>query len=449
MPDRGIRAVPPLRRTRALHGGSRAAHDAALPFWYELPGHEDLPHVVKFSGGRTSGMMLFVLCEAGLLHAERGDVVVFNNTSAEHPATYEFVRQCKAAVESRYGLPFFLVEFQTHEDARRGEWVRLPSYRLVQPVPRSETQPDGYCWRGEVFEELLSWTGYVPNQFKRTCTSRLKLETTRAFLTDWFACTSHTARLGHFGKRSRLDDDEMYEHHLRYQGSVPRHIFLEKKRCVRSRPVFRPAQRFADYSTGPCSITNPSRAGKSLGQQARLGPEGMEYLAFVGLRHDEMRRVARVRQRNEGGPHAAGSEGEYVYLPLSDMGVTAEEVTAFWKNQTWDLEMERTQNALSNCTYCFLKGVRVLQRTRRLLSDNGDTRLKQTPCDLDWWVRMEQHYGRDLEAEQRTIRGTVPDNFIGFFGASGFSYTRLGELPDTDTAIAPYEDSVLPCDCTD
>ena len=448
MRERGIRAVPELRRKSDLNGGSSAAHDTDHPFWYDLSGHEDLPHVIKFSGGRTSGMMLFVLLEAGLLHAERGDVVVFNNTSAEHPATYEFVCQCKEIVENRYGIPFFLVEFQTHEDARSGEWVRLPSYRLVQPEPRSETQPEGYCWRGEVFEELLSWTGYVPNQFKRTCTSRLKLETTRAFLTDWFACKPHTERLGHFGKRSRLDDDEMYESHIRYNGGVPRDIFLEKKRFVRSRPVFRPGQRFADYSTVPCSITNPSLAGKSLGQRACFGPEGIEYLAFVGLRSDEMRRVARVRQRNEGGPHATGYEGEHVYLPLSDMGVTEEDVTAFWKKQTWDLEID-VEDGLSNCTYCFLKGIRGLQRARCLLNENVAQDWKNTPCDLEWWVGIEQQYGRDLEAERRTIRGTVPDHFIGFFGASGFSYKRLAELPDDDTAISLYEDSVLPCDCTD
>lgn len=70
-------------------------------FPYESLNHEDLPHVVKFSGGRTSGMMLFVLLESGLLKAERGDVVLFNNTSAEHPQTYDFVRRCKQVVERK------------------------------------------------------------------------------------------------------------------------------------------------------------------------------------------------------------------------------------------------------------------------------------------------------------------------------------------------------------
>ena len=58
-------------------------------------------------------------------------MVVFNNTSCEHPETYRFAATCKEIVEQRYGVPFFWVEYQTHEDARRGEWTRVQSYRLV------------------------------------------------------------------------------------------------------------------------------------------------------------------------------------------------------------------------------------------------------------------------------------------------------------------------------
>ena len=148
--------------------------------------HESLPHVVKFSGGRSSGMLLFELLERGLLDSGRGDVVVFNNTSAEHPETYLFVEACRSRAEP-YGIPFFSTEFQTYEDVHRGEWTRLPAYRLVNGMPRSAGNPDGIHWRGEAYEELLSWSGYVPNQFRRTCTSRLKLEPTRRFLRDWLA----------------------------------------------------------------------------------------------------------------------------------------------------------------------------------------------------------------------------------------------------------------------
>ena len=114
-------------------------------------------------------MLLFVLLDNDLLDRDRGDVIVFNNTSAEHPATYRFVRDCMVAARP-YGIPFYQIEFQTYEDARRGEWTRLPTYRLVNAMPKSDANPDGFHWHGEVFEELISWTGYVPNQFNRICT---------------------------------------------------------------------------------------------------------------------------------------------------------------------------------------------------------------------------------------------------------------------------------------
>ena len=110
-------------------------------------------------------MLLFALLENNLLERERGDVIVFNNTSAEHPDTYRFVRDCMLTARC-YGIPFFQVEFQTYEDARQGEWTRLPTYpareqRTFLDVEGLRT-PMVSAGGGEVFEELLSWKGYVP-----------------------------------------------------------------------------------------------------------------------------------------------------------------------------------------------------------------------------------------------------------------------------------------------
>ena len=140
MPSRQKRILVPHKTPRLfVSARSRTPRTFGLgrkyPFRYAAKVHAEVPHVVKFSGGRSSGMLLFVLLESGLLQRERGDVVVFNNTSAEHPETYQFVSLCKSIVEEHYGIPFFWLEFQTYEDARNGEWTRLPSYRLVKPKP--------------------------------------------------------------------------------------------------------------------------------------------------------------------------------------------------------------------------------------------------------------------------------------------------------------------------
>ena len=417
-------------------------------FEYEADRHRELPHVVKFSGGRSSGMLLLRLLELGLLDAARGDVVVFNNTSAEHPETYRFARECKERVEDRYGIPFFWVEFQTYEDARQGRWTRLPSYRMVNTDPWSETNSEGYHWRGEVFEELLSWAGYVPNIFHRTCTKHLKLEVTRGFLQDWFANQISTERLGHYGERSQLDDDESYANHVRSHGQVPKEVFLRKKAFVRSRPISRPAQRFQDYSRVAKSFENPRVREHVVANTVSFGAGGLEYLAFVGLRFDEKRRVLKVSRRNAGGPESKGHEGEHVYMPLHTMGLTEQDVDTFWAQQGWGLDLN-PEDGLSNCTYCFLKGARVLQSVNQALRANPDPSHAGSPCDLSWWVEKEVQYGRNLVEERRTIRRKVPNNFIGFFDTKRpFSYRELQKAAEDRTDL-PFDIAGMPCDCTD
>ena len=422
-------------------------------FSYDASGHEELPHVVKFSGGRTSGMLLLMLLENGMLRADRGDVVVFNNTSAEHPETYRFVARCKELVEKRYGMPFFWVEFQTYEDARRGEWTRLQTYRLVKPVPWSEDEPNGYHCRGETFEEMLSWAGYVPNQHQRICTKNLKLETTKLFLRDWFFGEKGNSRLGHYGDGSRLDDDVMYERHKKYRGAVPRHIFLQKKAYLRSRPVSRPKQEFADYSSATPTPRFASCGKETNGGGTLTEMSDTDYISFVGLRADEPRRVARVRQRNFDDSDSSRSNTEYVYTPLASLELSREDVNSFWSVQSWDLNLP-DEAGLSNCVYCFLKGAGGLQKVHNELKNGGvlpkDPALTNTPCDIRWWVFMESQYGRNIVLEEREVRNKSQKGIIGFFGlTNGFSYELVANASRGQGDISGFLDTVLPCDCTE
>ena len=436
-----------IRRMPEAHDPNRE-----YQFRYHDKHHAELPHVVKFSGGRSSGMLLLTLLANDILKSERGDVVVFNNTSSEHPRTYDFVRECKAATE-QHGIPFFLVEFQTYEDARKGVWTRLQSYRLVNDEPWSEGNPDGFHWRGEVFEEVMSWAGFVPNQFRRICTTNMKLGATRLFLRDWLACKASIPRLGHFGSTSRIDGKAMYARHRRNGGKVPEEIYIAKKRYGWSRPYIRPEQRYEDFSDVWAGFENGSLAGKAHGDMAVFGKGGVEYVAFVGLRADEPARVGRVKERNNG-PEASGYEGEHVYMPLVDIHVAAADVNAFWARQEWDLSLP-PDSGLSNCVYCFLKGGATLRKVQGVMAATKNREAPQgygpldgTPCDVAWWQRMEEEYGRDLVAEEREIQSELEHDFLGFFGAgSRFTYRVLAESDESE--LAEFDDSLLPCDCTD
>ena len=446
---RSMRDIPKLKLNSGLKPRDEGYNPKkTYPFQYEAKGHEDIPHVVKFSGGKTSGMLLFTLLEGGLLKAERGDVVIFNNTAAEHPKTYDFVRRCKEEVESKYNIPFFWIEFQTYEDARNGEYRRLPSFRLVNDQPFSEDNPEGYKWHGEVFQELLSWKGYVPTFFQRICTKNLKLEPTRLFLKEWLANKQSTERLGHFSNESRIDDDTTFNQHIKARGATPKDIYLRKKRFLKECDLIRPAQTWSKFSSCVVPIQNETIVGKTLGKSAHFGEGGMEYIAFIGLRYDEKQRIHKVKKRNDGGEDSAGYEGEYVYMPLDLMNITSDDVETFWAKQPWRLELDAKDN-LSNCTYCFLKGSQALRGVYKAMENEDSNMIKGTPSDLQWWVDLEKTYGRDMIAEKRKVKTTVKNNFIGFFGAdSEFSYSKLKEDAEADSPDA-FSGELLPCDCTD
>ena len=421
-------------------------------FCYDSKGQDKLPHVVKFSGGRSSGMLLFTMLEAGLLKADRGDVVIFNNTASEHPATYKFSAECKKVVEEEYGIPFFWIEAQTYEDVRHGEWSRIPTYRLVNQDRKSIDNPDGYSWKGEVFEELISLQGFVPNQFKRICTASLKLETTRAFLKDWFACKESIQHLGHYGDFPRMSLNRMYMKHKKNRGSVPFDIYKDKKEFIMTRPFYRPEQCYKDFTAAFKLFDNDLLNKYRYGDTVVFGGEGsgVEYISFIGLRYDEMRRIIKVRNRNNSQTPEVGYEGEHVYMPLANMYVTKEDVETFWKSQEWDLKLK--DGNMSNCTYCFLKGAKVLRSVHSKLSEDMKTNKEytNTPVDINWWVRLENKYGRDLVAEKRKISTKHKNKVIGFFGiGSEFSYKLLDEAKQSGDDLSEFSNSVLPCDCTD
>lgn len=70
-----------------------------------------------------------------------------------------------------------------------------------------------------------------------------------------------------------------------------------------------------------------------------------EYVEYVGLRVDEPRRVARMRERND-------RLHTYEAAPLFDAGITKEDVLRFWAGKPFDLGIPEH---LGNCEDCFLK----------------------------------------------------------------------------------------------
>ncbi|WP_025770255.1 hypothetical protein [Thioalkalivibrio sp. HK1] len=453
---------------------------AKIRLEYESPEHRRLPHVVKFSGGRSSGLLLMALLEQGRLDAERGDVVVFNNTTAEHPATYEFVRRCTEECEVKYGIPFLWTEYATYEDCSNGIWRRQVSYRLAKPTPYNRaSNPFGYRFSGEVFEEMISQQGFLPSRHSRSCTSLLKLGVTVDFLSEWFAAKGETLRLGHHYPDSKLDDDDLHRAHRAAGGKFERDVFLKRKEYVRSRSLFRPAQRYCDYSHIGSAPMMAARgdARSPWDFKPMRGESAVEFVSLIGLRADEPRRVARVKERNELDRDSSERrstglcDGEMICTPLADSGIGKEEVKAFWEKRDFDLRLPSDAN-LSNCVYCFMKGTNTLQKiiaNRRNIDDGlpEDIRsIDRTPSDINWWVDIEEKYKRVVDKRDSGRGRSSPKQVaIGFWGTETLS-DKPTEQPAEKISIIDYRSlrarslshaseevtegyEAMPCDCTE
>ena len=56
-----LKAVPRLAISRNMREARPYDPDRTYSFRYRSKSHQQLPHVVKFSGGRSSGLLLFAL----------------------------------------------------------------------------------------------------------------------------------------------------------------------------------------------------------------------------------------------------------------------------------------------------------------------------------------------------------------------------------------------------
>tara|TARA_R100000458_G_scaffold18097_1_gene15703 strand:- start:1179 stop:2021 length:843 start_codon:yes stop_codon:yes gene_type:complete len=122
----------------------------------------DLPAVVSFSGGRTSGFMLRQILDAHGGQPE-GLVVCFQNTGLEHPATYNFIKE----VEDRWGVDITWLEYDLDEENK-------PTFKVVDYDTASRN--------GEPFEKMILKKSYLPNPVARICTVQLKIRTLSKYL---------------------------------------------------------------------------------------------------------------------------------------------------------------------------------------------------------------------------------------------------------------------------
>lgn len=121
------------------------------------------PTVISFSGGRTSGFMLWKVLEAHQMSLPEDAKVIFANTGKEDEATLKFVHDCSV----NWNVPIIWLEYQDHDDSKQ-------RFKVVTYETASRN--------GEPFEAIIRKRQYLPNPVTRFCTAELKIRTIHKYL---------------------------------------------------------------------------------------------------------------------------------------------------------------------------------------------------------------------------------------------------------------------------
>ena len=126
--------------------------------------------IIHFSGGRSSGYMLYHILDAydGVL--PENVKVAFTNTGKEREETLEFIQNCSV----RWDVPVTWLEYWNNPEAKGG---RKDPKHLHKVVNFESASRDG-----EPFKMLIDSHSFLPSAARRICTVELKIETTNRWV---------------------------------------------------------------------------------------------------------------------------------------------------------------------------------------------------------------------------------------------------------------------------
>jgi 3'-phosphoadenosine 5'-phosphosulfate sulfotransferase (PAPS reductase)/FAD synthetase len=152
----------------------------------------NLPKVLSFSGGRTSGYMLRrEIDRIGIEEYKKQFITLFCNTGKEHDATLDFVHD----VEIKWGVPVIWLEYCRIPALDIPLDAFQPESRKQKNLEKLQKMGQGGHWfrvvnwttaarenqRGP-FDDLLDWANVLPNVRTRMCSVQMKLRTMQRYL---------------------------------------------------------------------------------------------------------------------------------------------------------------------------------------------------------------------------------------------------------------------------
>lgn len=267
------------------------------------------PTCISFSGGRTSGYMLYKILEAHNMSLPSDAYVCFANTGKEEEATLRFIDRCS----KEWNVDIHWLEYTNDE----------PNFKRVTFETANRT--------GKPFEELVNRRKYLPNPVTRYCTSQLKIRVINQYL-------------------------------------------------------------------------------RSIGWEDHSENED-----WMGIRADEPRRVAKIKDRSR--------------VPLAVMGVTSADIHDFWKNSHFDLELPiiNGKTMHGNCDLCFLKPLAQIVSL-----------IQEKPEKAIWWAKMEK-LGSEISSNPS---GTV-------FRQDRPNYSSMLQFTKDQQMMFDVNEEAIACFCGD
>jgi 3'-phosphoadenosine 5'-phosphosulfate sulfotransferase (PAPS reductase)/FAD synthetase len=131
------------------------------------------PALISFSGGRTSGFMLWNIIKAHGGGLPSDVHVVFANTGKEAPETLDFIKE----VSDKWGVHINWLELSIHDER--------PIWRTKEVTYETASR------KGEPFDMLIKKRSFLPNSVMRFCTSELKINVMKRMMIqmgykEWF-----------------------------------------------------------------------------------------------------------------------------------------------------------------------------------------------------------------------------------------------------------------------
>jgi 3'-phosphoadenosine 5'-phosphosulfate sulfotransferase (PAPS reductase)/FAD synthetase len=139
-----------------------------------------------------------------------------------------------------------------------------------------------------------------------------------------------------------------------------------------------------------------------------------ETFAMIGIRADEQRRAAKIPNKKR--------------LPLVTAGVSKHDVTAFWNDQPFDLELPNNNGVTmhGNCDLCYLKP------THQVIS-----LIAEKPERAIWWARMESTH----------INKAIND--AGRFRKDRPTYAQMAKYASQQIDMFDQTEEAISCFCGD